>query len=76
MGLKDRNNLPFTLIARSLNLDNLDDFKLADKLVNLTMYSGKKQKAFKIVTKALSIVKSSLRSSTNNRRDTKKIIIF
>ena len=73
MVLKERNNLPFSLIARSLNQDNIDYFKLADKLVNLTMYSGKKQKAFKIVTKALSIVKSSLRSSVNNRRDANKI---
>ena len=83
MVLKERNNLPFSLIARSLNQDNIDDFKLADKLVNLTMYSGKKEKAFKIVTKALSIVKSSLRSSVmhsvavsnqkNNQRGANKI---
>ncbi len=67
MVLKERNNLPFSLIARSLNKDNIDDFKLADKLVNLTMYSGKKHKAFKIVTKALSIVKSSLRNNKSSK---------
>ena len=31
MVLKERNNLPFSLIARSLNKENIDDFKLATK---------------------------------------------
>ena len=61
MVLKEKNNLPFSFIARSLDRKDLKGFRLADKLVNLTMYSGKKAKAFKIVTQALTKVKSTLR---------------
>ena len=50
MVLKEKNNLPFSFIARSLDRKDLKGFQLADKLVNLTMYSGKKAKAFKIVS--------------------------
>ncbi len=63
MVLKEKNNLPFSFIARSLGTDEsgLKGFQLADKLVNLTMYGGKKAKAFKIVTQALTKVKSALK---------------
>ena len=60
MVLKDKNNLPFSFIGQSLGYKYIKGFKLADKLVNLIMYGGKKQKAFKIVTESLTIVKSTL----------------
>lgn len=73
MVLKEKNNLPFSFIARSLDRKDLKGFQLADKLVNLTMYSGKKAKAFKIVTQALTKVKSTLRHKKTSSYELKPL---